>query len=161
MNNLKILHVGCGGQYHEGYINCDKREEWKGKKYKLDVVLDLGQKWPWEDSSIDGIVGMHVFQQLTWRELVVAFNEALRVLKKGGALRMGCPMVECTEYPLEYLLGWNNINLFSIDLLKRVLVDRIGFTSMRKRGYGRSSMTELSNLDNRPQRGTIYIEVIK
>ena len=159
MGNM-ILHVGCANRYYEGFINSDKVEVWKGKKRKLDLVMDLGKPWPYKDESVDGIVGMHVFQQLTWRELIVAFSEAKRVLKKGGVLRMGCPMIEIDK-PLEYLLGWRNINLFSLDLLKTVLVDRIGFRRFRERGYKRSWLPILTIADNRQHRGTLYMDVVK
>ena len=159
MGNM-ILHVGCANRYYEGFVNSDKVEVWKGKKRKLDLVMDLGKPWPYEDESVDGIVGMHVFQQLTWRELLMAFSEAKRVLKKGGVLRMGCPMIEIDK-PLEYLLGWRNINLFSLDLLKTVLVDRIGFRRFRERGYKRSWLPILTIADNRQHRGTLYMDVIK
>ena len=154
------MHVGCANRYYEGFINSDKVEVWKGKKRKLDLVMDLGKPWPYKDESVDGIVGMHVFQQLTWRELLVAFSEAKRVLKKGGVLRIGCPMIEIDK-PLEYLLGWRNINLFSLDLLKTVLVDRIGFRRFRERGYKRSWLPILTIADNRQHRGTLYMDVVK
>ena len=159
MGNM-ILHVGCANRYYEGFVNSDKFEVWKGKKRKLDLVMDLGKPWPYEDESVDGIVGMHVFQQLTWRELLVAFSEAKRVLKKGGVLRMGMPMIEIDK-PLEYLLGWRNINLFSLELLKQVLVDRIGFRRFRERGYKKSWLPELTKVDNRPHRGTLFMDVVK
>jgi len=160
MGNL-ILHVGCANHYYEGFINSDFRNEWKGKKFKLDLLMDVTKPWPYKDESVDGIVGMHVFQQIDWRGLIVAFKEAYRVLKKGGVLRMGCPMIELKERKLEYLLGWMNINLFSFDLLKQVLVDRIGFTIFRERGYRRCHLHELAKVDNRPTRGTKYMEAIK
>jgi len=156
-----LLHVGAANRYYEGFINSDMRTEWKGKQNKLDLVMDLSKSWPYENDSVDGIVGMHVFQQIDWRGLVVAFKEAYRVLKPGGVLRMGCPMVEIEDKPLDYLLGWNNINLFSIDLLKMVLVDRIGFRHFKQRGYGRSRIPELAKIDNRNNRGTLYFEAIK
>lgn len=156
-----LLHVGCANRYYDGFINSDKMTGWKGKEHKLDLVMPLGEPWPYEDGSVDGIVGMHVFQQLSWRELVVAFREAYRVLKKGGVLRMGVPMVEITEKPLEWLLGWNNINLFSFDILKRVLVDRIGFKHIRRRGFRKSRLAILGKVDNREERGTWYVECVK
>ena len=134
--------------------------EWKGKKYKLDLVMPLGEPWPYENESVDGIVGMHVFQQLSWRELVVAFREAYRVLKPGGVLRMGCPMIEIEDRSLDYLLGWNNINLFSFDLLDKVL-KRIGFKEFKKRQYQETRIEEFKRIDNRKDRGTHYFEAVK
>lgn len=158
---MKLLHVGCANRYYEGFENSDKMTEWKGKKYKLDYVMPLGEPWPHKDESVDGIIGMHVFQQLSWRELVVAFREAFRVLKKGGVLRMGVPTSDMTEYDLDYLLGWNNINLLDYWILKDVLVDHIGFRNIDAMNFQESKMPELGKLDNRNNRGTSYIEAIK
>ncbi len=160
MGAMTLLHVGCANRYYEGFINSDLRSEWKGKKHKLDIQMDMTKPWLYKDESVDGIVGMHVFQQIDWRGLIVAFREAHRVLKRGGVLRMGCPMVEIMDRDLDYLLGWNNINLFSFDLLDRVL-SRIGFRYFRQRGYGRSRLPILATIDNRPNRGTLYMEAIK
>lgn len=159
--NKLLLHVGSGGIYFEGLENSDMRREWKGKVLKLDRVLPLGGLWPYTDASVDGVVGMHVFQQLTWRELTMAFQEIHRVLKPGGVLRMGVPMVELEEYTLDYLLGWNNITLFSYELLKKVLVDRIGFAQMYECEYQKTIMPEFKQVDNRKDRGTKYYECLK
>lgn len=159
--NKVLLHCGSGGIYFKGFINSDMRSEWKGKKHKLDLVMQLGEPWPYKDNSVDGIVGMHCFQQLSWRQLVIAFREAYRVLKPGGVLRMGVPMVEIMDRDLDYLLGWNNINLFSYDLLHRVLIDRIGFSKMFQLDYQETSVPEFVQVDNRPGRGTHFFEIIK
>lgn len=157
----KLLHLGAGGRYYEGFINSDMRDGWKGRKHHQDLVMDVSQPWPYEDNSIDGIVSMHLMQQIQWRGLVIAFREAYRVLKPGGVLRMGCPMVEHTQYDLDYLLGWNNITLFSFDLLYKVLVDRIGFRMMRECGYQDTDIPEFKPIDNRKDRGTKYYECLK
>lgn len=151
-----LLHVGCGNRIYEGFINSDKNVH--GRPIE---EMDLAKPWPYADESVDGIVSMHVLQQLTWRELVVALSESYRVLKKGGVMRFGAPIVEMEDRSLEYLLGWNNINLFSFDLLERVLVGRIGYSQIKKHWSRRSAMPELARLDNRHNRGTIYIEVMK
>lgn len=154
-----ILHCGCATKYYEGYINSDMRTEWKGKPNKLDLVMPLGEPWPYADESVDAIVGMAVFQQLHWRELVISFRESFRVLKKGGVFRIGVPVIENGK-PLEHLLGWENINLFSIPLLLTVLKDHIHYSSVKQRGYRKSTMKELARIDNRHDH-QIYIECIK
>jgi len=156
-----LLHLGSGGLYYDGFINSDKTLVWKGKKRKLDLIMDAGQIWPYKDKSVDGIVSMHMAQQLSWRELVVAFREAYRVLKPGGVLRMGVPMVEMMDKDLDYLLGWNNINLFSFDLLERVLIERIGFRSIENCDYQQTAIEEFKQIDNRRNRGTWYLEIRK
>jgi hypothetical protein len=148
MGDLKLLHIGCGNRRHEGFINTDKEE------------MDISKHWYYDDESIDGIVSMQVFQCLTWKELMHAFREAHRVLRDGGVMRMGVSLVE-TNYPLERVLYGNNINLFSFDLLKNVLVDRVGFSSIKLCGFRETSLPEFAKVDNRHNRGTSYLEVIK
>lgn len=156
---MKLLHIGAASKYLEGFINSDMRDEWKGKKHKLDEIFDIGKAWPHETESVDGIVGMAIFQQLYWRDLVVAFSEAKRVLKKGGVLRMGVPLSE-SDKPLEHLLGWNNINLFSYDLLERVLIKKIGFSTCSLKNVGQSALPILAKADNRVDH-QFNIETIK
>lgn len=165
MEGLTLFHIGCGGDYHEGFVNIDRSTvSPRGKKVKLDLIFELGEKWPYnEDNFVDGIVSMHVLQQLSWRDLVTCLREAYRVLKKGGVMRFGCPMVELYKYDLDYLLGWNNINLFSKDLLENVF-ERVGFSSFNEdsnRSVYTPKLPILTTVDNRRDRGTCYFEAIK
>ena len=155
-----LLHVGAGGIYHEGFINSDKSDiNHRGRKIKIDEVLELEKPWRYANDSVDGIVGMGVFQQLYWRELVFAFREAYRVLKKGGVLRMGVPLIENGK-PIDHILGWSNINLFSCNLLERVLLEHIGFSKCQICNRGYTAMPEFARVDNRSEH-TYYIEAIK
>lgn len=162
MAEVTLLHLGCGGDYKEGFINCDRTTiSPRGKKTKVDLIFELGEKFPFnEDGFVDGIVAMHVFQQLPWRGLVFCLRECHRLLKPNGVLRFGSPSVELTEYDLDYLLGWNNINLFGIPLVLSVL-ERVGFSSVSVKDYGESALPILATVDNRKDRGTIYFEAIK
>lgn len=159
-SNKILLHVGCANRYYDGFVNCDWTTNINGNENKVDVVFDLGKPWPFADESVDGIVGMHVFQQLHWRELVLCFREAFRVLKKGGVLRIGSPMLENEDKSLDFLLGWNNVNIFTIDLLHRVLL-RVGFKNCVQRGFRKSRQPKFARVDNRHDRGTIYVEAVK
>jgi hypothetical protein len=142
-----LLHIGCGRRRFKGFINTDKNE------------MDISKPWPYEDGSVDGIVSMAVFQCLSWKDLVMAFSESHRVLKKGGVMRMGVHLVE-TNYPDLYLYG-ENINLFSLDLLRNILVDRIGYSDISLYGSKESQVQEFSQVDNRQHKGISYIEVEK
>ena len=152
---MELLHIGAGNRIYDGFINTDR--ELRGD---CKIAMDISKPWPYPNNSIDGIVSMHVLQQLHWRDLVFALREAYRVLKPRGVFRFGCPMVELLEWDLDYLLGWENINLFSIDLLTNVF-SRIGFSSFKERGYRRSALPELARTDNRLRKGTKYFEAIK
>jgi hypothetical protein len=145
---MKLLHIGCGNVRPEGFINTDKDE------------MDITKPWPYKDGSVDGITSMAVIQCLTWKELMFAFKESLRVLKKGGVMRIGVTLAE-TNYPLEKILYGKNINLFSYELLKNVLIDRIGYSSIKLCKWRETSVPEFAPLDIRHHRGSSYIEVIK
>ena len=145
---MKLLHIGCGNIRPPIFINTDKDE------------MDISKPWPYEDRSVDGIVSMCVFQCLTWKELIFAFKESYRVLKAGGVMRMGV-VLEDTLQPLDTFLYGNNINLFSFDLLKRVLLYRVGYDSITWCKYRESAIPLLGKMDNRHGRGTSYLEIIK
>lgn len=144
---MKLLHIGCGRMKHSGFINTDKD------------TLDISKPWNFENESIDGIVSMQVLQQLYWRDLVFALREAYRVLKNGGVMRFGTLLIDSGR-PLDFLLGWNNINLFSFELLKKVLL-QVGFRYVRLCEFGQTLIPEFAKVDNRKDRGSSYIEVVK
>lgn len=76
-------------------------------------------------------------------------------------MRFGTIMVESNK-ALDYILGWNNINLFSFDLLKRVLKGRIGYKDIKVCEYQETAMPEFKQVDNRAvNRGTFFIECRK
>lgn len=163
MNKI-LLHIGCGNRIHEGFINSDKSFRnvvMTQEQDRITEEMDISKPWPYKDGSVDGIISMQVFQQLVWQDLVFAFRESYRVLKKGGVMRFGTVLLE-SEKSLDWLLGWNNINLFSFDLLKRVLVDQIGYSEIKERKFRETAIPEFILVDNRHiGKGTFYLEVIK
>jgi len=156
---MKLLHYGCGGDYHEGFINSDFVDKSKqGREYKLDDFLDLSRVFHYDSYSVDGIVSMGTLQQLHWRDLVNTLRESHRVLKNGGIFRMGVPVVEKGN-SIDFLLGWNNINLFSWDVLSHVL-EEIGFIKVCNMNYGDSRLPKLAEVDNKAEQ-FFYIEAEK
>ena len=145
---MMLLHIGCGKIKHEGFINTDKGD------------MDISKPWPYEDDSINGIISMMVIQCLGWKDLVTAFREAHRVLRPGGVMRMGLFLVE-TNHPLETFLYGDNINLFSFDLLKNILVNRVGFSDIELCGPKQTRIPEFAQVDNRHHKGASYVEVVK
>ena len=77
------LNLGSGTRLLAGYKNIDKIPP-------ADEVVDLSNPWPWPDESVDEIVADHVFQYLP--DQVLTMNEAFRVLKKGGKLKIRIPL---------------------------------------------------------------------
>lgn len=93
------LHLGCGGQRHEGFINIDCT-----KTSATDLVCDI-RKLPFQDNSVDTIESYHVFEHIPvclhanvsskygekYASLIAVLIEWLRVLKPEGNLVIEMP----------------------------------------------------------------------
>lgn len=148
MTDKILLHIGCGPHRFPGFQNSEREE------------LDITQPWPHGDSTVDGITSSHVLIEIPWRPLVVALREMHRVLKPDGVLRIGTPHID-SGYDLNWLLGWGNINLFSEELLTKVL-RKIGFAEVRSANFQKtwSKHREIVVPDNRLSE-TLYLEAFK
>ena len=163
MEDIKkvLLHIGCGTHYHQGFINSDKEDVFpSGQKKKVDMLMDISKPWPYKDESVDGIISMVALQCLNWVELYFAFEEMYRVLKKGGVMRHGVVLEE-TKQPLGVFLFGRNIQIYNFELFRSVLIDRIGFSSIKLCKWRETIVSEFRVVDCRHNRGTSYIEVIK
>ena len=79
------IDLGCGANKKEGFIGIDIYNE-KG----VDIVLDLNNsKLPFEDNSVEEIYSSHFFEHVDSVENTL--SECVRVLKKGGKLRIIVP----------------------------------------------------------------------
>lgn len=142
-----LLHIGCGKKLYPKMINLRHED------------FNIATPWQYADESIDGIISMQVLQQLQWRDLLFALKEMYRVLKQGGIMRFGTMLVEDNDP--ERALGWNNINLFSFDILNIVL-RKVGFSDVRIAEYQDCEIEEFKQVDDRHiNRGTTYIEARK
>lgn len=80
-------------------IGCGKNKagpEWIGidilKFDGVDKVMDVRKTpWPWKAGTVDEIHTSHFVEHLTGAERIPFFNEAARVLKPGGVMRVICP----------------------------------------------------------------------
>jgi SAM-dependent methyltransferase len=113
---LKRLHMGCGQTYLEGWINCDgapsahvfslfpkpirsllKRSGLIGKETQhfwrfLEThpitYVNAREKWPFASGSIDIIYSSHVIDCFSTPHIRHFFQQAFRVLKPGGRIRL-------------------------------------------------------------------------
>lgn len=84
-----MLNVGCGTDYKKGWINIDNNTDHNIEK--LDLNWDLRNPLPFSDESVDYIFNEHFMEHLTPEEGINANRDFLRVLKKGGVLRIAMP----------------------------------------------------------------------
>lgn len=79
------LNLGCSDHHPKGFVNVDICPP-------ADVIADLSQRWPWEDSTVTEIQAWDIFEHLPSKQHTM--NEAFRVLVPGGLLRMVVPTTD-------------------------------------------------------------------
>lgn len=93
------LHLGCGTQRHDGFINIDCK-----KTEATDLICDI-RKLPYGTGTIDTIESYHVFEHMSvclhanvsndygekYASLIIVLEEWRRVLKEGGNLVIEMP----------------------------------------------------------------------
>jgi len=108
--NKVNVNLGCGDTAPGGWVNCDS--SWHAQLSKLTFVhqaikkmglvtearwpgnvryLSLGKRFPWKEGSVDVVYASHVFEHLDQRVADNFIRECMRVLKRGGVLRIVVP----------------------------------------------------------------------
>jgi len=81
------LHLACGHDYNESYINVDL---YAPEDAVCDVRFDVA-KLPYPDNSVDEIKAFHIIEHFHFFEIKDVLNEWYRVLKPGGRLYLETP----------------------------------------------------------------------
>jgi predicted SAM-dependent methyltransferase len=106
-----LVNVGCGLTRPDGWINTDSsinslcqglpylRPIWRrihrGTSYDRPAsYLDLRFRWPFNDKSVAVLYASHVFEHLSISKRRHFLDEAKRVLKIGGVIRIVVPDLE-------------------------------------------------------------------
>ena len=75
------LHLGCGGNILENWINTDVS------------TIDIRNTLPYDNNSVDCIFLEHVLEHVDSSEAFRFIDDAYRVLKVGGKIRIAVPSV--------------------------------------------------------------------
>jgi len=78
------LHLGCGNDYREDYINCDI-----SKEVKHDKIIDLEKTLPFKNNSVDEIIANHVFEHV--QNFIPLMHEIHRVCKNDSIINIKTP----------------------------------------------------------------------
>lgn len=81
------LNIGAGRDVKEGFINIDSYE----RENKLDMVIDVTKKFPFEKESVEYIYAEHFIEHLNWLDGLKFLRNCHKVLKKDGILRLVLP----------------------------------------------------------------------
>lgn len=88
------LDLGCGKTKKAGFTGIDSRP-FDG----VDLVADLREAWPWNDSSVDEVHCSHFLEHLTAAERIHFVNELYRVLKSDAQAAIIVPhWASCRAY---------------------------------------------------------------
>ena len=78
------LHLGCGNDYKEGWINCDISES-----VKTDMIIELEEKLPFEDNSVSLIEINHTLEHIN--NFVGLMHEFHRICKSDSFILILVP----------------------------------------------------------------------
>lgn len=175
------LHLACGPNIVKGWDNIDILDRKYIKKH------DLRKPLPYKDSSVDAIFHEHFIEHLTKLEAEAFMLDCLRVLKPGGAMRVGWPDLKrlinayvfkkksYLDYILPFLenhrygrnwdemlsdalFDWEHRYAYTAEHLKEVLITA-GFKNVKIKKHGQSDFDIA--LDFRKDPATTYIEAEK
>ncbi|MCY3003527.1 MAG: methyltransferase domain-containing protein [Planctomycetota bacterium] len=82
----KRLHLGCGPEKRDGWINVDTQAA-----VNPDIVASVDSLPMFADGSVDVIEANHLFEHLTYDSALAALKEWARVLKPGAELYLEMP----------------------------------------------------------------------
>jgi predicted SAM-dependent methyltransferase len=88
-HETRRLQLGCGFNVIDGWLNTDNVRHVPGV-----VVLDVTRRLPFDDATFDYVFGEHMISMLSYDEGVRALQEARRILKPQGRIRMATSGLE-------------------------------------------------------------------
>lgn len=95
MKKMKLLNIACGSRYHKDWVNIDFHPDSNLVK-KVNILKGL----PFSNDSFDAVYSSHFIEHLSKNNAIYVLEEAIRVLKKDGIIRIVVPDLEniCREY---------------------------------------------------------------
>jgi hypothetical protein len=79
------LNLGSGKDVREGFEGVDIKD------FGQQFILDLKERWHWEDGTIDEAFSRYLIPCFTKPEITHFFNELYRVLKDGATCQLVIP----------------------------------------------------------------------
>lgn len=88
INEVRKMQIGCGSNILKGWLNTDLNIS------RGIVFLDAGDKFPIPADTFNYIYSEHLFEHLKVEEQLNMLEESLRILKKGGVMRIATPSLD-------------------------------------------------------------------
>lgn len=174
-NEIRKLHIGCGDNYLDGWLNTDGFQ-----RSPKAVYMDATAAFPLQENAWDYVFSEHMIEHIHLIDAYTMLEEAFRCLKPGGIIRIATPDLDNLvklldplnkdKVALEYIdhLGssclptfdfnsrgiafnltlreWGHLFIFDFDTMKGIL-EKAGFTNVVRREVFKSDHDALSNLE--------------
>src|SRR5262245_32059715 len=85
-NNVRKLHIGCGGHLLQGWLNSD----YYPRSFQI-LHLDATQPFPFNKEEFDFIFSEHMIEHVPYGQGLAMLAECFRVLKRNGVIRISTP----------------------------------------------------------------------
>lgn len=177
-NKSDKLHVGCGKNRFQGWINADIHP-------KADLIIFLQKRLPFKSNSLKRIYTEHVLEHVSYATGVFFLKEAHRSLLQGGIIRIAMPDLDALidGYQNDWrkfdwinwpdfsfiktraeminiaFRWWGHQHLYNKEELERALIEA-GFTTFQFRGRSQSKFGDLQGLETRLD-STLIVEAEK
>lgn len=168
------LHIGCGGNYLEGWFNTDINPNHRRAR------LDATATFPYADGMFDFIYSEHMIEHIPYDRGRAMLAECFRVLRPGGVLRIVTPdfkfltdLYHDSEKKLHsdyiawnselfigttaphcalsvinnYVRDWGHQFIYDKPLLRTTL-ETIGFMDITEAEIGKSTNPEIAGLEH-------------
>lgn len=179
-NAALLLHLGCGNQKFDGWVNADFynfHDLLRNQGYIPDWMLDLTKPLRCPDAYWDGVFTEHTFEHLTYSDCFFALSEVFRTLKRGAWLRIVVP--DIAKYIAYYngappndrfhqlprgpeaisnvTQGWGHKSVWDGQLLCNVLCE-IGYTNVQETAFRQGSDPRLIKDSAERAWESVYVE---
>lgn len=174
-HKIKKLHIGCGKNILDGWLNSDYYPE-----NKMAIHLDATKKFPFDDNTFDYIFSEHMIEHISFLDGSIMLKECWRVLKPNGKIRISTPNMrflidlyknEKSPVQAEYIKwaagkvikwapyydeifvinnfvrDWGHVFIYDVKTLK-YLLEKSGFVNVEEYCLNASDEKDLLNLEN-------------
>jgi SAM-dependent methyltransferase len=107
---VKSLNLGCGLDYHQGWINVDRNRE-----VRADVYLELRDGLPFATSSFDLVLLDNTLEHIPKSRLIRFLEEIHRVCKPAARVRIYAPHYS-GMYAFKHLTHYSFFGVGTFDL---------------------------------------------
>lgn len=172
------LHVGCGKNYLNGWINADV-------VVGSDMIVFMQKKIPLRDNTLNRLYSEHVIEHVPLETGVFFLREAYRVLAPGGVIRIATPDLDdlvdgymnswkrfdWVNWPEHSFIKsraqminiafrwWGHQHLYNKEELVRALTEA-GFNHYKFVEFNQSEFTDMQGLETRLD-SKLIVEAVK